>query len=397
MHVLLIGPVPPELGSQNPGGVARHTWDLAVALQNAGHDVDVLALGRYWRGTRTVGNITIFGLRPSLGALVQALKACTAVKVSRDVWSLRDRCYLLYSLYRIGCLPAPSRYDVVHSHGIAHKAPVAWNGLGLGTPVVLTVHSYSRVTFAPPSDQRRAVRHTAEVYRDADVLIHVSETDRRKGLGYGVHWECPDRVVHHGLASTEDLRFEDVDRSGICFVGTLSERKGLSSLLEAWTRVSREVTGPLRIAGDGPLAREVADFAERYPAAEFVGYLNRSQLHVLLASSWVLVVPSRSESFGLAYIEALTRGTAVVGYSEILEEFTEVLKCTEREAQLVTPVDIGSVDLDELADIVEHAASERRADGMSKVAARLASKAQKYFSWVREVEEIEDTYRQLTE
>lgn len=395
MHVLVVGPVPPPLGSRNPGGVAHHTWDLATALSGEEHDVEVLATGRYCRRTRKVDGITVWGVAFCLQGLFAALKSVRTMNVCSSNWSLWERSYLLYTLYRLASLPDLEQYDVVHAQGITHKAPVAWRGLGLEAPVVLTVHSYSQVTFADLSDRQRLVRHATEVYRDADLLIHVSETDRRKGLGYGVLWSCPDRIVHHGLASAEDSRLGDAGRSGVCFVGTLSERKGLASLLDAWTRVSTEATGPLRIAGDGPLATEVADFAERHPAVEYVGYLGRDQLHALLGSSWVLVVPSRSESFGLAYAEALTRGTAVVGYSEILEEFTEVLDCTETEAQLLMPVDIGSVDRDELADLIEHAARERRADGMSEVASRLARKARKYFSWDREVKQIEDAYCQV--
>lgn len=393
MQVLIVGPVPPEFRSWNHGGVAHHSWDLAKALSRAGHDVDVLAMGRYCRPTRKVDNINVLGVGFSLLGLFSALRAFRALNGRSPSWSLWERIHLFYTLYRLTMLPDPEMYDLVHVQGITHKAPVAWRGLGLKPPVVLTVHSYSEIIFGVADERRRLVQHRTEVYRDVDFLIHVSKTDRRKGLECGIHWDCPDRVVHHGIASTEDPVSEDTGRSGICFVGTLSERKGLSSLLDAWTDISIETTGPLRIAGEGSLATEVADFARSHSGVEYMGYLDRNEVDSLLRSSWVLVVPSRSESFGLAYAEALVRGTAVVGYSEILEEYQEVLDCTEREMRLIVPVDMRSVDGDELSDVVERAVRDRQADGMAGAAERLASKAQKYFSREWEVKEIEAAYQ----
>lgn len=396
MRVLLVGPVPPELGSQNPGGVARHTWDLAKALDRAGHDVEILATGRYLRRTRTIDGIAVWGVTLSVGGLVSALRAAWDVDIDKKMWSLWDRGYLVYTLYRLALLPDPEKYDVVHTQGINHKAPVAWRGLDLDVPVVLTVHSYSEITFAAPSDRRRLLRHRNEVYRDTNLIIHVSHIDRRKGLGYGVRWTCPDRVVHHGVDSGGDSSIEENGRSGICFVGSLSERKGIPSLLEAWRIVSTEVTGSLRIAGDGPLASAVSAFAESNPSVEYMGYLDREQLNALIDTSWVLAVPSRSESFGLTYAEALTRGTAVVGYHKIVKEFREVLSCTEREAQLIMPVDVRATEPFQLAQLIEGVAVQRRDQGMAEVASRLARKARRYFNWDREVNDIEEAYTHAT-
>lgn len=395
MRVLLVGPVPPQLGSRNPGGVARHTWDLTRALREAGHDVDLLATGRYFQRTRTLGGITVWGSDFSPAGVVGALKVARAVSVTSRSWSLRERCYLLYTAYRLASLPEPERYDVVHAHGTAHKAPVAWQGLDLGPPVVVTVHSYSEIAFAPSGDRRRLVQHRTDVYRHADLLIHVSETDRRKGLRHGVRWQCADRVVHHGLDEAGGMSAGAVRRSGICFVGTLSDRKGLPSLLDAWARISTEVAGPLRIAGEGPLEAEVASVADAHQSVEYLGYLDRDELRELLERSWVLVVPSRSESFGLSYAEALTVGTSVVGYRDILEEFKRILECTERERRMIVPVAVGRVDSDELAALIERAFRQRRAEEMSEVAARLAGKARKYFSWQRAIYEIEEVYRRV--
>ncbi len=101
------------------------------------------------------------------------------------------------------------------------------------------------------------------------------------------------------------------------FVGQLIERKGLSELMAAWQRL--EADGPpagasLEIAGDGPLQPCLVDWRKRlrhpdrvhlhgfvHPVEEFLGGLA------------CLVLPSRSEGFGLAAAEASACGIPVIG------------------------------------------------------------------------------------
>lgn len=393
MRLLLIAPVPPELGSGNRGGVARHAWELAGRLTDSGHEVDLLAVGRYAHPTRTVGGVRVVGPSVSPAALLRAVRAYRMCPISRDAWTVRDRLYLLYTFYRLACLEDPEDYRVVHVHGTSSKAAVAWKALGYGPPVVLTVHSYSEIHFAASREREKAVDHRTDIYGSVDYLVHVSATDRSKGRHYGVKWGSRDRIIHNAVELSSPERPRSHDRSGVCFIGALSHGKGLRELLDAWVHVSTDLTGPLLIAGDGPLASSARDVAERADSVQYLGYIDRPGVRRLLSRTWALVVPSRSESFGLVYVEALLMGAAALGYHATIDELREVLACSAEESDLLRPVDVDRLAAAELAEVIHETVRVRRRDGADRLMARLADRAAARFSWDRAVDELLAVYR----
>jgi glycosyltransferase involved in cell wall biosynthesis len=109
-----------------------------------------------------------------------------------------------------------------------------------------------------------------------------------------------------------------------CFSGRLTRQKGVHVLLEAWRTVREQVPdAQLLIAGDGPGRRALEAAA---PAGvTFLGAVPHDELPRATAAAWVHVVPSAGfEGLGLAAIEAMMRGVAVVasrigGLSEVVQ------------------------------------------------------------------------------
>ena len=97
------------------------------------------------------------------------------------------------------------------------------------------------------------------------------------------------------------------------FVGALSydTNKGIDTLLEAWSRLSREPTwdGVLLVVGDGN-GRALWQRSALAKGVRFLGYSTR--VHTLLAAADVLVSPVRYEAFGMNVYEALCRGVPVI-------------------------------------------------------------------------------------
>lgn len=99
------------------------------------------------------------------------------------------------------------------------------------------------------------------------------------------------------------------------FVGQLIERKGLHTLMSAWSELENggDPGARLRIAGSGPLAarlrswRESLSFPER---VELCGHLE--SIEKFYAGCGMLVLPSTSEGFGLAAAEAAASGLPVI-------------------------------------------------------------------------------------
>jgi glycosyltransferase involved in cell wall biosynthesis len=127
-----------------------------------------------------------------------------------------------------------------------------------------------------------------------------------------------------------DYRRERAHEPVLLFVGRLVPEKGPDLLVRAFAALAR--THPrarLRLAGDGPLRDELPGLAARLGvggSVELLGRLPFERVEAELARAWALVAPSRwAEPFGLAAVEAVTRGVPVVasaagGHSETLEQ-----------------------------------------------------------------------------
>jgi len=124
-------------------------------------------------------------------------------------------------------------------------------------------------------------------------------------------------VVINGVPEPALPRRERVpgEARRVLFVGNLSERKGVSDLLEALAQPAlAHVPLQLTLVGGGDI-RSYAMQAERLGVdgkVRFHGWATQEQLAQLLAESDALVLPSYDEGLPLAILEALAHGVPVV-------------------------------------------------------------------------------------
>ena len=103
----------------------------------------------------------------------------------------------------------------------------------------------------------------------------------------------------------------------LSFAGRLSREKGIRFLIEAIASLRAQTDAPrveLEIMGDGPLRAELEALARRIDATSvrFLGQLNRGALLDRLQQSDVCVLPSLSESYCKARLDAMLCGTPVI-------------------------------------------------------------------------------------
>lgn len=104
----------------------------------------------------------------------------------------------------------------------------------------------------------------------------------------------------------------------ILFVGTLSLRKNVGTLLEAYARLREQVPEAPRLvlAGHGtPASARWEARCEQPPLkghVEITGYVTTAQRIALYAGARMLVLPSYEEGFGLPVLEAMACGVPVV-------------------------------------------------------------------------------------
>lgn len=127
---------------------------------------------------------------------------------------------------------------------------------------------------------------------------------------------CRDRFIAAGLPG-ERIAVKpnfvaapapgDAPRRGFLFVGRLAPEKGLDVLAQAWSAC--ELAGPLRVAGDGPLA----PLLQGLPRCAALGSLALPQVQAQMARASALVLPSVClESFPRTLVEAFGAGLPVI-------------------------------------------------------------------------------------
>jgi glycosyltransferase involved in cell wall biosynthesis len=127
--------------------------------------------------------------------------------------------------------------------------------------------------------------------------------------------------------SAADTEIEHKDGPTVGFIGRLSEQKGVSVLLRAMTAVNRSIpSARLVYVGVGEQEATLRASAIEFGLdgnVEFVGF--KPNVFECLRHMDVLVLPSRTESFGITALEAMAMGvpvvaTAVGGLKEVVAD-----------------------------------------------------------------------------
>jgi glycosyltransferase involved in cell wall biosynthesis len=124
-----------------------------------------------------------------------------------------------------------------------------------------------------------------------------------------------DAVIHNPLNKLffEARNVEEPSREFITYVGRLHPSKGLERILPALCTLLRE-RPDLRacIIGDGELRPALEAAAAGNPRIEFTGRLPQIEVRARLRRTKVFVSGCETEALGIAYLEALSQGCAVV-------------------------------------------------------------------------------------
>jgi glycosyltransferase involved in cell wall biosynthesis len=152
--------------------------------------------------------------------------------------------------------------------------------------------------------------HQPRVFDVVDRFAAPSRWAAGKLAQLGVPGERLD-VLPHYLPAEELAAASRADEGGYALVaGRLSPEKGHDLAIEAAARA--EV--PLRIAGDGPAAAELAALAgSRGAPVEMLGQVEPARMRDLLAGAALLVLASRCHEFSpFSVLEAMGAGVPVV-------------------------------------------------------------------------------------
>jgi starch synthase len=163
----------------------------------------------------------------------------------------------------------------------------------------------------PVSDIRDTVREEA-IYAMSNAITVGSMFARRSFLEEGVPPEKV-HVIPYGVRLEAFARETEpsTDSFDVLFAGSISLRKGVPYLLEAFRQL-RHPAKRLRLAG--AMDASMKHVLSRLPQedVEFLGPLPRPELARWMGLSHVLVLPSIEDGFGLVMAEAMACGCPVI-------------------------------------------------------------------------------------
>ena len=216
-----------------------------------------------------------------------------------------------------------ARADVLHSHGLwmwsdylaAHSARAA------GKPHVISPHGMLEPWALANSARKKAVMRRLfqdRALRDARALhaLCAAERDEMRALGLTNSIAIiPNGVNLSDFANLPDAaefeaRFPAIkNRRVLLFMARLHPKKGLLPLLEAWRAVADNawilvIAGPDEGGHRAVLEAAVAQFGVEQSVV-FTGMLDGALKRAALARADAFVLPSHSEGFSIAILEAM--------------------------------------------------------------------------------------------
>lgn len=235
-----------------------------------------------------------------------------------------------------GVLARSEDFDLIHAHDwLTYPAGVHAKMVS-GKPLCIHVHatdfdrSRGKVNPTVYSIEKNGMDH-------ADCIMCVSELTRQTVI-HQYHQDPRKCVAMHNAVYplSEDIRaiepHKNPDEKVVTFLGRITMQKGPEYFIEAAKRVldrSRNIR--FCFAGSGDMLNAMIELAAAYGIADrchFPGFQRGKQVYECYKNSDVFVMPSVSEPFGIAPLEAMQCGCPSIiskqsGCGEIL---TNVIK-----------------------------------------------------------------------
>ena len=221
----------------------------------------------------------------------------------------------LVKLYQIDLLHV--HYAIPH----AYAACMAKHMLleqGIKIPLVTTLHGSDITLVGSHPFYKPAVTYSIN---NSDLITTVSKSLQKDTFSYfNIHKEIriiPNFInVSYYNSIKIDCNRNDYASDGemiISHVSNFRPVKRVLDVIESFNKISKIIPSKLMMIGDGPDKTKAEKLAYEYGLLDKVKFLGKTQeVAKILCFSDLMILPSQTESFGLAALEAMISSTPVI-------------------------------------------------------------------------------------
>ena len=208
-------------------------------------------------------------------------------------------------------------YAIPHAYA-GYMAKQMLKDQGIDLPIVTTLHGTDVTLVGKHPFYKPAVTFSIN---HSDCVTSVSESLKQDTLNvFNVNKEIkviPNFVdfskhQHHDEDCQRSLIAQD-DQKIITHISNFRKVKRIDDVIEVFYRIQNEVNAILIMVGDGPERLKAVETCEKLGIESKVKFLGKSnQVYQILCYSDLFILPSASESFGLAALEAMMMRVPVI-------------------------------------------------------------------------------------
>ena len=277
-------------------------------------------------------------------------------------------------------------FDLIHAHDwLTFPAGIAARKVS-GKPLIVHVHATEWDRAGSLTDAK-IVEIEARGFKEADRIVAVSQWTKEILIS---KYQVDSRkivVIHNGVASGTGVRHErsPVGKRIVTFMGRITYQKGPSYFVSAARKVLRKFPDThFVVAGAGDLLPSMIELVARFGISSqfhFTGFLRGEQVRKLWSVSDVYVMPSVSEPFGIAPLEAVAAGVPIIvsNQSGVAEVMPHAIKTDFWDAQALA---------DAICGVLQH-------KSLSRTLKRNSRQTLKKITWQAAATKLTTLYHEL--
>lgn len=235
-------------------------------------------------------------------------------------------------------------------------------------PSIKTTVTLHGTSFMRNVTTQNGIHQIQKIFQKVDYAICVSDKIKKQINALGVH---NAKVIYNGI-NQYDLETIDKEKClyNILFVGNLIKQKNCDIVIKAIHKILPEYKNiKLTIVGEGIEKKSLENLVKELKMTEnvtFTGRISNDQVLSLMNQSYIFIMPSVSEGFGIVYPEAMSMGVIVIGTSgEGIDGFIKnekngflVNPNVDEIAQLIKKIYQNQYNIEEIRNKAYHAAKE---------------------------------------